>query len=238
MRRTSDSYPTVRPERGDLNKEVFMSESPLSRYAGPIAVIAGGLFAMAAVGLFLVMDRSDLLAMMTDPVFIVFNAAYAITFPLLLIALVALYWRQAGEAGLFGAVAFCIAATGTMALAGDMWFEGFAVPSLAQVTPEILGPPASNSLLMAAWLVSVVLFSLGWILFGIASLRARVFPRALSLAIAVAGLIGFQAAMPPWGVALGLAVAAVGVWLIRHDRMVRQLQTSPVPEPVGIAEPR
>ena len=112
-----------------------MSESPLSRYAGPIAVIAGGLFAMAAVGLFLVMDRSDLVAMMTDPVFIVFNAAYAITFPLLLIALVALYWRQAGEAGLFGAVAFCTAATGTMALAGDMWFEGFAVPSLAQVTP-------------------------------------------------------------------------------------------------------
>ena len=66
-----------------------MSESPLSRYAGPIAVIAGALFAMAAVGLFLVMDRSDLVAMMTDPVFIVFNAAYAITFPLLLIALVA-----------------------------------------------------------------------------------------------------------------------------------------------------
>jgi hypothetical protein len=235
MRRTSESYPTVRRERGDLNKEVFMSESPLSRYAGPIAVIAGGLFAMAAVGLFLVMDRSDLVVMMTDPVFIVFNAAYAITFPLLLIALVALYWRQAGEAGLFGAVAFCIAATGTMALAGDMWFEGFAVPSLAQVTPEILGPPASNSLLMAAWLVSVVLFSLGWILFGIASLRARVFPRALSLAIAVAGLIGFQAAMPPWGVALGLAVAAVGVWLIRQDR---KLHTRPVPEPVGVAAPQ
>ena len=34
------------------------------------------------------------------------------------------------------------------------------------------------------------------ILFGLASLRARVFPRALSVAVAVAGLIGFQAAMP------------------------------------------
>ena len=79
-----------------------MSESPLNRNAGPIATIAGGLFAVAAVGLFFVMDRSDLVAMMTDPVFLVFNAAYAITFPLLLIALVALYWRQAGEAGLAG----------------------------------------------------------------------------------------------------------------------------------------
>jgi len=206
-----------------------MSESPLSRYAGPIATIAGGLFAVAAVGLFLVMDRSDLVAMMTDPVFLVFNAAYAITFPLLLIALVALYWRQAAEAGLFGAVAFCTAVTGTVALAGDMWFEGFAVPWLAQVAPVVFGADRSGSLLMAAWLVSVVLFSLGWILFGLASLRARVFPRALSVAVAVAGLIGFQAAMPPWGVALGLAVAAVGVWLIRQDRMARQVQTRPVP---------
>jgi hypothetical protein len=236
MRRTSKSYPTVRPERGNVSKEAFMSESPLNRNAGPIATIAGGLFAVAAVGLFLVMDRSDLVAMMTDPVFLVFNAAYAITFPLLLIALVALYWRQAGEAGLFGAVAFSIATAGTMALAGDMWFEGFAVPSIAQVTPEVIGPPASDSLLMAAWLVSVVLFSTGWILFGVASLRARVFPRALSLALAVAGLIGFQAAMPPWGVALGLAVAAVGVLLIRQDRTVRQLQTRP--ELVGVAEPQ
>jgi hypothetical protein len=238
MRPTSKSYPTVRADRVDISKETFMSESPLSRYAGPIAVIAGGLFAVVHVGQFLVMDRSDLVAMMTDPVFLVFNAAYAITFPLLLIALVALYWRQASEAGLFGAVAFCTAATGIVALAGDMWFEGFAVPSLAQVTPEVLGPPASDSLLRAAWLVSVILFSLGWILFGLASLRARVFPRALSVAVAVAGLIGFQAAMPPWGVALGLAVAAVGVWLIRHDRMARQVLTPPVPAPVSGVGPR
>jgi hypothetical protein len=212
-----------------------MSESPLSRYAGPIAVIAGGLFAVVHVGQFLVMDRSDLVAMMTDPVFLVFNAAYAITFPLLLIALVALYWRQAGEAGLFGAVAFCTAVTGTVALAGDMWFEGFAVPWLALVAPAVFSADRSGSLLMAAWLVSVILFSLGWILFGLASLRARVFPRALSVAVAIGGLIGFQAAMPPWGVALGLAVAALGVWLIRQDRMARQVQTRPVPEPVGLA---
>jgi hypothetical protein len=32
--------------------------------------------------LFSVADRSDLVAMMTDPVFLVFNAAYAITFAL------------------------------------------------------------------------------------------------------------------------------------------------------------
>ena len=101
--------------------------------------------------------------MMTDPLFVVFNAAYAIAFPLLLIALVALYWRQAGQAGIFGAIAFCAAAAGTVALAGDMWFEGFAVPWLAQVAPAVFGADRSGSMFEMAWL-SVALFSLGWLL--------------------------------------------------------------------------
>ena len=88
----------------------------------------------------------------------------------------------------------------------------------------MFGADRTGSLLMAAWLVSIVFFSLGWILFGLASVRARVLPRALSVAVALGGLIGFQAAMPPWGVVLGLAVAAVGIWLIRQDRMVRMVR--------------
>jgi len=171
-----------------------VSESPLSAHAGPIAVIAGGLFAVAHVGQFVVMDRSNLVTMMLDPAFRLFSAAYAITFPLLLIALVALYWREAQESGVFGAVAFCITVTGTVALAGDMWFEGFASPWIARVTPEMFSADRTGSSLVKAWLVTVVLFALGWALFGIASWRARVFPVGLSIALGVAGLIGFMAA--------------------------------------------
>ena len=65
-----------------------------------------------------------------------------------------------------------------------------------------------------------------------ASWRARVLPRALAVALAVGGLLGFQAAMPPWGVALGLAVAAVGIWLIRHDQLVGRVEA---PAPGGPA---
>jgi hypothetical protein len=46
-----------------------VSKSPLSTHAGPIAVIAGGLFAVAHVGQFLVMDRSNLVTMMLNPAF-------------------------------------------------------------------------------------------------------------------------------------------------------------------------
>ncbi len=213
-----------------------MSESPLSTHAGPIAALAGGLFAVVSVGLYAVTDRSDLVAMMTNPVFLGFNAAYAVTFPLLLLALIAVYWRQASQAGFFGAIAFCVATVGTMGLAGDMWFEGFAMPWLTQVAPEVIGVPSSGSLLRTAWLVSVALFSLGWILFGVASWRARVLPRALSIALAVGGLIGFQAAMPPWGVALGLAVGAVGIWLIRQDRTVQAVPALPHRPPTAVAQ--
>src|ERR671921_2360104 len=127
-----------------------MSESPLSTHAGPIAVSAGGLFAVAHAAMFVTGDRSDGVAMMQDPVFLVFNAAYFIAFPLLLIALVAVYWRQARAAGAFGAITFCVAATGTVALAGDMWFEGFAVLWLARVGPATFGIDRTGSLLWAA----------------------------------------------------------------------------------------
>jgi hypothetical protein len=215
-----------------------MSQAPLSAHAGPVAVIAGGVFALAHAAMFIVGDRSDLVAMMTDPLFRVFNAAYAVAFPLLLIALVALYWRQASQAGLFGAVAFCTALTGTVGLGGDMWFEGFAVPWLAEVAPAVIRAGPAGGYHVTAAVVSFVLFSLGWILFGLVCFRSRAFPRALSIAVAIGGLIGFWAGTPPWGVALGLAVAAVGVWLIRQDRTVHGVQAAPAPAPVLVAEPR
>jgi hypothetical protein len=217
---------------------MLMFESPLNRQAGPIAVTAGGLFALTHVVQFFVADRGDLAAMVTDPVFMVVSAAYFVAFPLLLIALVALYWRQAGRAGLFGAAAFCTALVGTVALAGDMWFDAFAVPWLVQVAPAVVSADRNGSLLMTGWLVSVVVFSLGWIMFGVASFRSRTFPRALSVAVAIGGLIGFKAATAPWGVALGLAVAAVGVWLIRHPHTDQGAQARLAAEPVAVAEPR
>jgi hypothetical protein len=217
---------------------MLMFESPLNRQAGLIAVTAGGLFAVIHVAQFLVADRSDLAAMVTNPVFMVVSAAYFVAFPLLLIALVALYWRQAGRAGLFGAAAFCTALVGTVALAGDMWFDAFAVPWLVQVAPAVVSADRTGSLLLTGWLVSVVVFSLGWIMFGLASFRARVFPRALSLAVAIGGLIGFKAATAPWGVALGLAVAAVGVWLIRHPQTDQGAQARSAAEPGAVAATR
>jgi hypothetical protein len=55
-------------------------------------------------------------------------------------------------------------------------------------------------------------------LFGIALLRARIGPVAIPAAIIVAGAPGFGFGLPPFGVPIGLAVAALGTQLIRADR--------------------
>jgi hypothetical protein len=65
------------------------------------------------------------------------------------------------------------------------------------------------------YLSSYTLFSIGWVLFGPASIRAGAFPRLISLAIVAGGIIGFLAAKPPYGGALGLALLSLGIWMIR-----------------------
>src|SRR5215211_6504814 len=61
-----------------------------------------------------------------------------LAFALLVIALVALYEREAGSAGGFGALAFGAAVIGTMFMTGDWWYEAFAVPRLAAVAPDVV----------------------------------------------------------------------------------------------------
>ena len=96
-----------------------------------------------------------------------------------------------------------------------MWFDAFVAPRIADVMPETLAAPKRGTLVVAA-LSSYLLLPIGWLLFGVASFRAGVFPRILSVAIMIGGLISYGAGLPPYGIPLALAVAAVGVWCLAH----------------------
>jgi hypothetical protein len=206
----------------------MMSESALSRYAGPIVLIVGAYLAVIHLVLEFVFIRfSDLAVMLADPTFRVANLAYAAAFSGLAIAACAAYDRQAREAGMFGLVALCAAIIGTVNLGANMWFEGFAVPWLAGEVPQIL--TAEKTLFwQVGYYSSYLLFAIGWVLFGLASLRARVFPRLISLAIVAGGIIGFLAARPPYGVALGLALLSLGIWMVR-TRRAADTPAQPIP---------
>jgi hypothetical protein len=199
-----------------------VSDSSLSRNAGGLALAAGAAFALVDLGRWAFDRPDDKIGMMADPRFLVFNGAYFVAFVGLAVALVALYSQLAPRTGRFGLVAFVAALAGTMTQGGNMWFDGFAAPWLAAVAPQVFTAEKTITL-QAGALAAYLLFALGWMLFGAALLRARVLPPAIPVAVIVGGALGYQSGLPPYGVPIGLAVAALGVGLRHAARPTRPL---------------
>jgi hypothetical protein len=191
-----------------------MLDSPLSRKAGLLAIVAGVLVVVAEL-VILPFDPDDHVPTSTDPVYQIGNVIYLIGFIALMLTLIGAYGSGLHDkGGKLGVIAFVTAIVGTMLLGGDLWFETFAIPWLADEAPASLDTDPTNILAVGA-ITSYVSFAAGWLLFGIASYRARVFPTAICAAIAIAGVIGFQALLSPFGIPIGLAVAWLGVWMVR-----------------------
>jgi hypothetical protein len=197
-----------------------MSPTRLLRLAGLVNVAAGVLLVVTQlVGAlaFVVVDadpaRRARSALVTVNSLLTLLAVY-----LLLVGLVGLYARQSGAGGTPGLVGFLVAVLGTMLLAGAWWWEAFAVPYAAEQAPALVTATPAGRLLAGA-VVSFGVFALGWVLFGLASVRARVFPRDAAILLIVGGVIGLLIAVVPGaGVPLALAVAWMGTWLLRSDR--------------------
>jgi hypothetical protein len=76
-----------------------------------------------------------------------------------------------------------------------------------------------------------------WVLFGVASLRARVFPAAISGAILAGGLLSgipIGIAYLSGGVILGLAITWLGAWIMRTTAPAPPLASKGVPEEGGV----
>jgi hypothetical protein len=193
--------------------------SPLPSHAGPIALAAGLAFAAEDVWRLLAADRSlERIEMMRQTPFQLANAFYFVVFIGLMLALVAVYMRYADSAAGLGVVGFCAALIGTMDMAGNMWFDGFAGPWIAETAPGAILAGGSGMLVVGA-LSSYVLFALGWIIFGIVGWRTHMFPVWAGAAFVVAGALGFNVGLPPYGIPLGLAMAGLGWWIIRSARV-------------------
>jgi hypothetical protein len=219
---------------------------PLARIAGPTALAAGVLMVVAEVVMW-PFDPAQHQATSSDPVFQAGGVVYFVAFCLLLVALTAAYEWQARSSGRFGVAGLVAALIGTLALGGDLWFETFAVPWLADTAPEALETTPTTLLAVGA-LFSYASFALGWVLFGLASLRARVFPAAICGALVVGGVLGWAALVAPFGAFLGLAVAWLGAWMLRATpetaegeeatgaRTVGEVSGPPVPGPRAPAQ--
>ena len=196
-----------------------MTTSLLARSAAPLAIVAGAFVVVTRVVIMVTTpyDIESLKVYVLSPTHAINSVASILAYAMLVFALVASYELQAPAAGVLGLIGLGAAIVGTVFMAGDWWYEAFAVPRLAEVAPETMDTFASSRLLLGG-LTSFALFGIGWVLYGIASVRARVFPTTLSWVIVAAGLLsGIPLGLVylPGSTLLGMAFILLGAWRMR-----------------------
>lgn len=149
-----------------------MSPAKLIRWSGLIGLLAGVLYALAA---FLHPVGEDLAAI-TSPRWVPAHLVYWVSVILMQLGLVGLYARQVEKAGWLGLVGFVLAFIGTGLVEVILFMVSTIIPLIGAEAPTIfdqaMTPPPF-------WVPVFILgfFGLGYILFGVATMRAGVLPR-------------------------------------------------------------
>jgi len=112
-----------------------------------------------------------------------------------LLGMVGLYARQAAKAGWMGLAGFLSLSSWFAIVMGFSFVEAFVLPHLVSVTPAFVhgwmgmfnGNASTVSLgaLPTLWTLSGPIYILGGLLFGIATVRARILPRGAGILLAV-----------------------------------------------------
>lgn len=190
-----------------------MSYSSLLRWSGLAALVGGGLLAILSILEFILFGGQPGSAAVMSGAWIVVEVSWILAAVLIILGLAGLYGRQAERAGSLGLIGFLLAVTGTVMASGVDWSAAFVGPWLARIgSPEILDAEPSGSML-AGFLLSYGLWVLGWLLFGLASLRAGVLPRGPALLLIVGAVLAFAMGVleiPFELVVFGAAVAWMG----------------------------
>jgi len=198
-----------------------MALARITRLAAPAGFIAAAL-ALAALVLFGVVVGSGTISQAAgSPAFYAPTLAALGSIVALVIALVSLFVRQSGEFGTLGVVGFLAALVGTVLGAGGYWTYVFVVPYVAGPAPT-LADQSSGSLLVG-FVVSFLLMGLGWMLFAVATLRTRVYPR-WAVVLLMAGSVVTIVPLPSRTLVLAVAVAALGYSARRHSALTTPVQ--------------
>lgn len=170
-----------------------MSSSDLIRWCGLAAILGGILLFIGSLWQLFTQGfgppEEAFSEMANTTSYILASWLGLLTAVLGLFALVGLYLYHSQAAGIFGFVGFLAAFLGTALLVGTQWTFTFVVPSLAVEAPEFLDAEQVAGPVDPAILLSFIVLAVGWALFGVAALRAKVYPRWLAIALIVAALV-------------------------------------------------
>jgi hypothetical protein len=139
-----------------------------------------------------------------------------------LLGLLGIFARQREQLGSFGLVGFVLSFIGNAMFLGTGMITAFIWPMLAVHAPATVEPGGAlfcwpHSVM--AFALTAVMLSTGYVLFGIAMVRAGVFPRLSILMLVIGAILGMLPPHPigalPWGglVLGGVMYGAALVWL-------------------------
>lgn len=135
-----------------------------------------------------------------------------------LFGLPGLYVRQAARAGYLGLLAFALTFAAVALGIGHYYMVAFVEAGIGTSWPEAAEVARDSSRIMMPF--EFLAFVLGWLLFGIATLRAGLFPRLAAILLIVGILLVLARAFlplpgPVGGVLMGVSIAWLGVELFR-----------------------
>lgn len=191
----------------------------MNRYQGmtkPSALAAGVLLVVGSAVALIPMAQTES-GRAASPVFQVTSVVLLAAALLLLLALFSLYVRRAAQVGSYGFSAVLVAGTGTVLICAVYWSHAFLWPSLAQAAPELLdGGTVVPGPFRFGELVARAIFGIGWIMAGVALLRAHIYGYVPAILIMVGAVVtvvpSFSSVIPSFVV--GQLIFGVGVfWL-------------------------
>lgn len=154
-----------------------MSTNSLVRWGG-LAALIGGLIGIGGdIAHAIVFGSQSLSEAAVTPAWGAILGIMDLATVLILLGLIALYLYQYLATGIFGFIAFALALFGTMMTFGHQWSSTFVVPVLATGTPDFLDTITTDTttVLAGGVFLSAFLMAVGWFLFGLASLKAKVY---------------------------------------------------------------
>ena len=184
-----------------------MASSSLIRLSGLAAMVASVLLLIGDL-LSLATESENMSESATTAPHIFTFLLYLLGSVLVLVGLVGLYVRQSEAVGVLGLVGFAVAFLGTSLVLGVVWAQLFMAPFLAVQAPRVLDTEPTGALALG-FTLTFALLAVGWLLFGVAALGARVYPRAAAIVLMVGAVINFLP-VPLSGIVLDVAIAWLG----------------------------
>lgn len=156
-----------------------MTSAQLIRWSGPITMLSGLLYAVGAI----LHPVGESLTAVNHPDWVPSHLIYWASVNFLFFGLVGLFARQAKSTGWLGLLGFVLAFIGTSLVASILLYVSTVLPLIASEAQGIFEKAAETPVFLLP--IFILGFGLGWILLGVAVLRAGLLPRWSGLLLIV-----------------------------------------------------